>query len=411
VLSVSLVAPALLLVALALVVGPSNWLGPSAPAADKQALVGAQNQFAFDLYGRLRERPGNLFFSPHSISTALTMAWAGARGETASQMAAVLHLPADRLAQPDWVHTASAALLWDLRKAGNAKGGELSCANALWGQQSLEFRPEFQLLLDSTYGAGLRKVDFMSHPDQACRVINEWVAEVTRGKITDLAGPGDVGFDTMLMLASAVYFKGEWERPFRREENETDWFYPGDEKPVRVTMMLQVGAFKIAQLEDLQALEMPYRGGAMAMLFILPRQKDGLSVLEKRLSPAILQDCVSELKEEKELPVIIPKFKKTFAFTLADALSAAGMPLAFQHGANFGGAVSGATGLHLNAVVHKTYISVDELGTEAAAATSSAAASCIYDVCFRANHPFLFLIRDTRSGAILFMGRVVNPRE
>ncbi len=377
-------------------------LGPDA-ARDAAALADASNRFAFDLYGRLRGREGNLFFSPYSLSSALAMTYAGARGETARQMAAVLHLPAEA----DRVHRGQAAL----RAAFVAPGKpyELAVANRLWGQKGYRFLPGFLGLLKTHYGAGLLELDFAA-PEAARLAINADVARTTHDRISDLVPPGVIDPDTRLVLTSALYFKAAWADPFEAHLTRDEPFYLAPETAVAVPMMRQAEPFGYLDGGDFQALQMPYRGGDLAMVFLLPKARDGLADLEKALSGEWIRARLARLKDGF-VHVVIPKFRTKAAFSLAETLGGMGMPAAFDGRADFGG-MDGGGGLYLTAVVHEAFVTVDEEGTEAGAATAEAFAGKDAEgpLEFRADRPFLFLIRDVRSGCILFLGRVADPR-
>jgi len=405
-------AAALLLSVLVAGCGESAPAGPAPggpPSSNVTIVAEATNRFAFNLYGQLKGDGGNLFFSPQSISTALAMAYCGARGETARQMAAVLGYPPDRLAQPQWIHAANAALLADLR-AAQGPDCELAIANALWGQKGHGFLPAYLGLLSKNYGAGLQEVHFAGNAEGARREINAWVERGTREKIKDLIPPGLLTGETRLVLVNAVYFKGRWARPFRKEATADADFLPAAGKKVPVPMMNQEGDFRYAEADDCQVLEMPYKGAGLAMILLLPRRTDGLADLEKGLSAETLGRHLANLRTQK-VRVTVPKFKTTSAFRMRSVLSALGMPLAFEAGqADFSGADGGKKPLWIAEVVHKAYVDVYEEGTEAAAATA-AIGMADGGALFRADHPFLFLIREKKSGCILFMGRLVDPKQ
>jgi serpin B len=369
-------------------------------------VVGGNNRFAFELYGRLRDRPGNLFFSPYSLSTALAMTYAGARGETAGQMAATLHfsLPPDRL------HPAFATLHREI-DGGSPRPYKLSVANALWGQEGETFLPEFLRLLAENYRAGLRQVDFRSVV-QARRTINTWVEEKTEGKIKDLLQPPHPWPNTSLVLTNAIHFKGDWTSPFPKRATKDEDFTVTEDKVIPVPMMHRAGRHNYLDVGDFQALELPYAGNDLSMIVLLPKEADGLTELERTLTAGWLADRLAGLRP-RQVEVALPRFKMESGFDLASVLSAMGMPAAFRGDADFSG-INGARDLFISAVIHKAFVDVNEQGTEAAAATAvlmprSAAVRPEPVVLFRADHPFAFLIRHNRSGSLLFLGRVINP--
>jgi serpin B len=370
-------------------------------------VVEGNNRFAFDLYGRLRHRPGNLFFSPHSLSTTLAMTYAGARGETAQQMAATLHFslpPAD-------LHPAFAALDRQLND-GKGRRYKLAVANALWGQEGEPFLPDFLRLLAENYGAGLRRVDFLSVA-QARRTINSWVEEQTGGKIKDLLQPPVPGPDTSLVLTNAIYFKGDWTSPFPKGATKDEMFTVTEDKGVPVPMMHRTGRLGYLDGGDFQALELPYAGDDLAMIVLLPKKADGLAEFEQSLTTERLSAWLARLRPHR-VDVALPRFKVESRFELEKVLPEMGMPLALTPSADFSG-MNGKRDLFISAVIHKAFADVNEEGTEAAAATAvvitrAMAAAPEPAVVFRADHPFAFLIRHNRSGSLLFLGRVVNPR-
>lgn len=382
---------------------------PAVKAEDTATLVKGGNAFAFQMYAQLRgENKGNLFFSPYSVSTALAMTYGGARGDTADEMAKAMHftLPQDRL------HPAAGAQIDSFNGAGTKRPYRLAVANALWGQQQYPFEPKFVQLNKDAYGAGLNLLDFSRDP-QACReTINHWVEDKTEHKITKLLPPSAITANTKLVLTNAIYFKGDWARKFIKDDTkDADFFVTADRK-VRVPLMHQEGSFRMMGTGKYQALELPYAGKELSMLVLLPRKLDGLGELEKSLTPALLDETVLKLTEQDEVQVRLPRFKMLFEADLVPPLKNLGMKKAFVPGADFSG-ISQASELRITGVFHKAFVEVNEEGTEAAAATAVAMADGGVEQVpiFRADHPFLFLIRDNRSGAILFLGSVTSPAE
>jgi serpin B len=385
---------------------PSRRAG-TAQAEDVAKVAEGCNRFAFDLYAHLLRQEGNLFFSPYSISTALAMTSAGARGETADQMAKTLCLPVSGEA----VHAAYAALQNDLNAAGAGGAFELVVANRLWGQKGYAFLPDFLKLLDTSYGAGLEPVDFARATEAARQTINAWVEKQTRDKIKDLLKPGVLDAMTRLVLTNAIYFKGKWAEEFDKKATRDGDFYVTPEKKVAAPLMHQTKHFGYFDGGEFQILELPYQGDRLSMVVLLPKAKDGLAGLEASLSAEKLAEWVGKL-HRREVRVALPRFKTTAEFSLGDTLVAMGMADAFDPAkADFSG-MSGKKDLFISAVVHKAFVDVNEEGTEAAAATAVVArmtAVAEPPPEFRADHPFLFLIRDTKTGAILFLGRILDP--
>ena len=373
---------------------------------DTTKVVQGNTAFALDLYGQLRSREGNLFFSPLSLSLALAMTYVGAQGQTAEQMATVLHFPANQ----EQMHQAFAAMSKDLLDHKEKKY-QLHIANALWGQKGYHFRDAFLQTTKTYYGAGLNEVDFRTAAEEARQTINAWVEEQTKEKIKDLIPPGALDALTRLVLTNAIYFKGDWVLPFKKEQTKDEAFKVSATQQVTVPMMQQTAFFNYLDGEDFQALELPYVGDTLSMVVLLPKKIDGLVNFEGSLSVETLTEWLSKL-ESREVVVSLPRFTMTVEFALKEVLSAMGMPLAFSGEADFSG-ISEAEKLHIADVFHKAFVDVNEEGTEAAAATGVVVRTTALGpppAVFRADHPFLFLIRDVRSGGIVFLGRLVQPK-
>jgi serpin B len=382
-----------------------------AMAAEDASVVQADNQFAMDLYVQLdREQPGkNLFLSPPSISLALAMTAGGARGQTRAEMAKALHLNEDLALAQAYYHK----LLDQWNAPGKKRAYQLRVANRLWGQKGYPIAPEFLALTRQQYDAEMISLDFV-HAEAARQEINQWVENQTSGKITDLIPSGAIDNLTRLVLTNAVYFKGDWVKPFDKTNTQDQDFTVAAGRKVKTPMMQQTTAFGYGEEETLQALEMPYAGRELSMVVLLPKKPDGLPDLEKSLSLARLNSLLSRLRT-REVIAQMPKFKLEASFGLKPTLEALGMKLAFSHGADFGG-ISTQEDLHISAVIHKAFVDVNEEGTEAAAATGVMVGAMAMrqpepTPVFRADHPFLFLIRDTTTGSILFMGRLVAVHE
>jgi serpin B len=396
---------ALLVLATPACLGPFDLRQTPPPTVDTSALVEGNTRFALSLYTRLRGGPGNLLFSPYSISTAVAMTSAGARGKTLEQMEAVLGLP-----RQDQLHPALAYLGWQLTQ--KQRGVELHTANALWVQQELRFRPEFLGLMRTHHRTGLQLADFVFDAEQARQAVNAWAAKQTNDRIQGLIPPGVLDSSTRLLLANAVHFKGRWQKRFRKEDTAPGNFTLADGKTgVPLPMMRQKAEFAYLQEGNLQALELPYVGGSFGMMIVLPARADGLPELERSLTPQNLARWLSALRP-RAVHVGMPRFQMAHSVDLRSALFHMGMSLAFGPGADFTGMDGGKEGLFLSAAVHKAAIEVHEEGTEAAAATGVAVAARSADATphFTVDRPFVFLIRDRRTGTILFLGRVADPR-
>lgn len=362
--------------------------------------------FAFALFQKLKEKPGNLFFSPISISSAVSMALAGARGETETEISRVLGYGPPSSA----LHASFGKLMAQLAASGNEKGNQLSLANALWVAKGHGLLKEYVSLLEADYAAGAEELDFANDPDGSCKTINSWIEKKTSGHIKDLLAPGTLGAASRLVLTNAVYFKGTWESTFDEKVTSQEQFSVSPTNTVTVPMMNQTAHFNYLENEDFQAVELPYRGKALSMVVILPRQKDGLPKLENSLNAEARDKLVAGLSEVR-VDLYLPRFKVRSRFDLANQLKALGMTGAFSAPpADFSG-MNGKKDLHISQVVHEAFVDVTEKGTEAAAATAMTfgVTMSVSMKVFRADHPFVFMIMDTRSRSILFMGRVVNP--
>ena len=395
-----------------LILSCSSTVEKAPPDAEMQLALKGEHAFALNLYAKLRKPGENLFFSPFSISAALAMTYAGARGNTAAQMATAcgFDLPPERL------HPAFAALIADLtskeRKIGTYY--EFLVANALWGPKDGGFRREFLDLVEKNYGGGLREVDF-AQPEAARKTINRWVQEQTRDKIAEVVPVGILSDLTVLVLTNAIYFKSKWAFPFEEQLTKNEPFTLLSARKISAPMMhrRQEVPCKYGEGPEFQSIELAYQGGHVAMVILLPKKADGLPAFEKSLTGDSLAKWLSGMNR-REVVVSLPRFRITCGFRLDEALKSLGMADAFEPvAADFSG-MRAEGGIWINAVLHKAFVEVNEVGTEAAAATAVAiemSEPMEQPPVFRADHPFLFLIRDTKSGTILFMGRVMNPKE
>lgn len=376
------------------------------PAAE--SLYGSNTTFAFDLYSQLRAREGNLFFSPYSISTCLAMTYAGARGETEKQMAAVLHFNQKQ----DQLHSAFGVLQRQLHEASTRKGVELSIANALWAQQGHSFLSEFLKIGARQYDAKLNQVDFKTQPDAAIREINRWVAQKTKDRIQDILAPGSLDDSTRLALVNAIYFKGDWAKAFNKRSTYPQPFYLTKNKKVDVPLMYRTDKVRYMEDDSIQAVELPYKGNEFSMVILLPKEIEGSGRLENSFTPRTLSSWLKAM-QFREVNLLVPKFKMESTFELSRELEKLGMRDAFNGNANFSG-LDGTTNLFISSISHKAWVEVTEEGTEAAAATAVAMVTKGIShepprATFRADHPFVFLIRHNRSGSILFLGRLADP--
>ena len=382
------------------------------PARD--FLVEDSNQFAFNLYAKLRDgKPNkNLFFSPMSISTAMSMVHAGVRGKTAEEIAQAMNF---KMLQK-WLNPACQSLL-EISQRGS--GHELKIANRLWAQRDYKFLDDFLAITKNHYGAECGLVDFVDKPEAAAKEINTWVAKQTKNLIRNIIGPGDLDVYTRLVLINAIYFKGQWSEPFEvRDTKPAPFFAEEGERQVKMMSMLDL-CCKYAQIDDagLQILEKPYdEWFGLSMMILLPQREPGsLAKLEAALTEEKLAAWSKRLQRGMVM-IHMPKFRLETGYTLNKQLMEMGMRLAFNPGADFSG-MDGTRDLFLRKVIHKAFVEVDERGTEAAAATTVVGGFVggfggmipTKPLEFRADHPFVFLIRDNRTGSILFLGRFCGP--
>jgi len=373
------------------------------------AVVEGNTAFALDLYRELKDTKGNLFFSPYSISTALAMTFAGARENTAKQMADVLHFPSGQ----NNVHPAFGQLESLLNEVQTKGDIRLNVANSLWPQEGYPFLAKYLALVKKYYGVVITPVDYRKAAEKAREIINQWVEEKTKDKIKNLIQPGVLDAVTRLVLVNAIYFKGNWASQFDEKRTKEDTFYLLSGKTVQTPLMAQEKEFAYRDEEFLQVLELPYVGESLSMIVLLPKEKDGLPQLEKQLTAANLRMWTSGPRKQK-VKVFLPRFKMTSQFSLSKTLAAMGMRDAFNPDkADFSGMDGRLNWLYIGAVLHKAFVDVNEEGTEAAAATAVVMKirMALDQPTFRADHPFIFLIRENTTGSILFLGRVMDPSQ
>lgn len=354
----------------------------------------SSDDFALALYSRLAsEKKGNFFFSPFSLASALAMAAAGARGQTAEQMNKVLHLkPSDR-----WIVAAPSGAQY-----------KLNVANRIWVGSSV--LPAYLKEIKERFGADAKDID-LSKPQAAVDTINAWVSKQTMGKIPKLLTV--LPANSRLVLTNAIYFKSKWKREFNPKLTHDGQFFNGDGKSVKVKMMKSNGLFGYAKVPDAQFLSMPYQGDELSFIVLLPDKRDGLPAFEKTLTAANWK-AWSARPDQAQVDVKLPRFKSTSSLNPKGALIALGMPLAFTDAADFSG-MNGARDLKIGAVVHQAAVEVNEEGTEAAAATAvvmvTKSASSPRQLQVHCDHPFLYGIRDNKTGSLLFLGRMEDPTQ
>ena len=389
---------------------------PFESSSDIKSVVEANNAFALDLYQKLKDKPGNLFFSPYSISSALAMTCAGARGQTELEMSNTLHFKLP----PEKLHPAFQSLAARMEKIQRWNRIVLKSANALWCQNGHPFTADFLKTVHENYSAEAKAVDFKNASSAAADEINRWIDAKTNHKIKGGIGAAQLTPDTRLALCNAIYFKGKWLHPFKQKDTKPSPFNVTTNEAVTVPMMWQSEHYKHAMTEDysVEMLELPYSGQDLSMVILLPgrveyvpdAEHNDVHDLEQKLTAENLLMWLKKLdgKSPHKTSVWIPRFTTASSFNLADELKALGMTSAFDDTADFSG-TDGTKNLFLSDVFHKTFVEVNEAGTEAAAvtlvlsATKSSGDSCNVD------HPFIFLIRENGSGSILFLGRIIDP--
>ncbi len=379
---------------------------PDIDPADQARLIEGNTAFAFDLYQELRDRKGNLFYSPHSISVALAMTYAGARAQTAEQMARTLQF----LLEQEGLHAAFNWLDTELATRGEGdEGFTLNVVNAIWGQKGYDFLDAFLDVLAENYGAGLRVLDFVEETEPSRIAINRWVSDETEGRIEDLIPPDAINPLTRLVLTNAIYLDASWKHPFDKDSDGP--FYLLDGGQVTVPMMKQTEALGHTSGQGYQAVELQYDGGELSMVILLP-DSGQFDTFEKQLDAQLVASIIEDI-QSTPVALTMPKFEFESDFNLKAAFQAMDMTDAFVwNTADFSG-MTGDRDLFISDVVHKAFVSVDEEGTEAAAATGVVIAPTAMppdpDVEVKVDRPFIFLIRDIETDAILFLGRVTNP--
>ena len=387
---------------------------PFESSPEIKSVVDANNTFALDLYQKLKDKPGNLFFSPYSISSALAMTCAGARGQTEMEMTNALHfnLPSKKL------HPAFNALTARLDSLQRWNRIALKCANSLWCQKDHPFTGDFLKTVRENYSAEARSVNFKNSPGAAADEINRWIDAKTNHRIPDGIAPGQITPDLGLILCDAIYFKGKWLNQFKKKDTQPASFQVTTNESVTVPMMWQSARFKHAMTEDysVEMLELPYSGQDLSMVILLPGQyvpdaeHNDVHDLEQKLTPENLRAWLKMLDEKNphKTSVRLPRFRTASRFNLADELKSLGMASAFSDAADFSG-MDGTKNLYLSDVFHQAFVEVNETGTEATAMTFLTVRTAGMDDRFIVDHPFIFLIRDNGSGSIVFLGRIIDP--
>jgi len=388
---------------------------PTLAEGDITTLVDGNNAFTLDIYNSLRSESGNLILSPYSISLALAMTYAGARGETETQMADVLHFTQGQPATHSTFNALDLALENDpLNLDKDQEPLKLNIANAVWAEQTFSFLPEFLDTIAANYGAGIHLADFINNFDQERIGINNWVSDKTENKINDLLQDGTLSTDTRMVLVNAIYFKADWLSKFDPNSTYDSIFHLLDGNEISTpTMSNHMFAIPYITGSGYQAVELAYAGKTAAMDIILP-DEGTFNTFESSFNKDVYDQIISGMQPSGGISISLPKFEFTKEFGLADILNEMGMSDAFDRStADFSG-MTGEKNLFISKVIHKAFVAVDEEGTEAAAATAvimETAGAMMPDASFIANRPFIFVIRNTMNGQVLFVGRVLNPSE
>lgn len=371
-----------------------------------QEVVNANNNFAFDLYSELdKSENGNIFYSPYSISAALAMTYEGAKGQTADEMKSVFHFPESNILRSNF-----ASIYNEINKKD--KPYKLSTGNALWVQQDYKFLEEYLSTVEKYYGGKAANLDFDRETEKSRQTINTFIEEQTNNKIKDLIPKGILDASTVMVLTNAIYFKGTWTWEFDKSDTSEQDFKITPANIVKTPMMYMKNdkaKFNYADVGDLQILELPYKGEEISMLILLPTEN--LDIIEPSLTAEKLKEWKSQMKEDNLDAIFLPKFEFDAKYFMQETLSKMGMPTAFGN-ADFSG-MDGTKNLFINAVIHQAFVKVDEEGTEAAAATAvimEGKSAVVQRKIFRADHPFIFIIQEKKTGNILFLGKVVDPR-
>ena len=389
---------------------------PFTASPETKSTVNGNTAFALDLYQTLKDRPGNLFFSPYSISVSLAMTYAGARGQTENEMAKVLHF---NLAQTN-LPMAFGELVARMNRIQRWNRITLTTANSLWCQQDYQFTNTFLDLIHNYFQGDARQVDFRHSASAAANEVNRWVEHQTKEKIKDAVEPSQFNALTRLVLCNAIYFKGNWQHQFKVGDTQPAPFHVATNETVMVPTMSQKANFKTARSDDntVELLELPYSGTDLSMIILLPQveypspdvEQTGLPDLEQKFTIENLRVWLAILDQAsaEETWVALPRFTTTQGFDLVKELQSLGMTSAFGENADFSG-MDGTTHLFVSDVIHKAFVEVNESGTEAVAVTLPMAQTMSMAKQFSVDHPFIFLIRENGSGSILFIGRIVDP--
>mgnify|MGYP006283657789 CR=1 FL=1 len=386
--------------------GCSQLSGSSDGNSNSQKATASDNRFAFRLYEQLKSDRENVFVSPYSISSALAMTYTGAREQTRAEMSDALGFPEDN-EQLGKQYRALANHLHSLADSGLV----LNVANSLWAQKDYGFSRDFVRTNRDYFSAGLKEMDFKRQHRAIREQINQWVEQKTNDKIQDMIAEGVLDRMTRLVLVNAIYFNGKWEHPFNEKRTRQDVFHTSGEMSPKIPFMNQSLTLPYYETDRYQAIALPYAGKKVSMVILLPRKAAMMKELEEQLDAGFYQALLDSLKPQ-EVDLFIPRFRIEQKYNLNDPLQAMGMNRAFGGKADFSG-MTGKKDLYISSVVHQSFVEVDEKGTEAAAATGVVMrkTSVVRKKEFKADHPFIFMIRDDKTDTLLFLGKLGNPKE
>ncbi|MEE9461258.1 MAG: serpin family protein [Bacteroidales bacterium] len=373
-----------------------------------ESLAESNNLFAVDLFKQIQSKSENLIFSPYSIGTVLAMIYSGSGGKTAAEMSEVLYFPAQELLDP-----VESGMRESMQATDTMEGTDFRLANAIWAQEDFSFLPDYLARVEKYYDAPLSLMDFVetSNREESRKKINHWVEEKTNNRIQDLIQPGILDASTRLVLTNAIYFNGGWMFPFDTAATFPSLFHTSKQESIKTDFMHQTRSYPYYEDEEIQAISLPYKNNRMALMVILPKSIEGWRLISQVINYERINLVISGMGT-REVQLALPKFRSELQINLRQELTSMGMGTAFSRHADLSG-MTGEENLYVDEVIHKAFIEVNEMGTEAAAATAAIIGlkSSLRDdpVRFNADHPFVFFLFDRQTGCIIFTGRLVKP--
>jgi serpin B len=373
-----------------------------------ESLAESNNLFAADLFKQIQSKSENLIFSPYSIGTVLAMIYSGSGGKTAAEMSEVLYFPPQELLDP-----VESGMRESILATDTMQGTDFRLANAIWAQEDFSFLPDYLARVEKYYDAPLSLMDFVetSNREESRKKINHWVEEKTNNRIQDLIQPGILDASTRLVLTNAIYFNGGWMFPFDTAATFPSLFHTSKQESIKTDFMHQTRSYPYYEDEEIQAVSLPYKNKRMALMVILPKSIEGWRLISQVINYERINLVISGMGT-REVQLALPKFRSELQINLRQELTSMGMGTAFSRHADLSG-MTGEENLYVDEVIHKAFIEVNEMGTEAAAATAAIIGlkSILRDdpVRFNADHPFVFFLLDRQTGCIIFTGRLVKP--